>query len=332
MYKNIVYGIFLTLLVVSFSFLYIFVRHIPPNLKGVLFSLNKKHLLFSFLSLFSFHTFDNLRVFFISRALGLRYPFWYGYQVSLVSTFGATITPAHLGGEVFPFYTLRRVGGEIAQILSIITLKGFAGLIFYLLFFPFMLANLLEHPEKGLELLLMIGSLLVIFGLVFMVAKAVFKKRPQIISVSFLFRLKFNFFKYLLICKKFFKIHKKVFFLAILFSLLMYFSFLMVGIFLVKAFRQEAPFWALFSNQLPLLYAIFISPTPGGSGVGELGAIVVFKDFLTVESIGIFAMLWRILSQYLSAIIGGVIFFVIGTKDLLNKKNSQTKHSFFKEC
>ncbi|QER41744.1 flippase-like domain-containing protein [Thermodesulfobacterium sp. TA1] len=323
MYKNIVYGIFLTLLVVGFSFLYIFFRHIPPNLKGVLFSLNKKHLFFSFLSLFSYHTFDNLRVFLISKTLGLRYSFWYGYQVSLVSTFGATITPAHLGGEFLPFYTLRRVGGEIPKIMSIITLKGFSGLVFYLLFFPFMIHNLLNHPEEGLQLLLIVGVIFLIGGLGYVIVKVLFKKRHRIVSESLWFKIKFNFFKYLLTCKFFVKENKKVLFLAILFSLLMYLSFLMVGIFLVKAFNQKVCLLEVFFNQLPLLYAIFISPTPGGSGVGELGAIVIFKDFLDASALGIFAMLLRIISQYLSAVIGGIIFFIMGAKDLLWKSNNE---------
>jgi len=60
--------------------------------------LKKRYLLLSALFLFLYHTFDNIRLFLLSRAVGLKYSFRYGYSMSLINTFGATVTPAHAGG------------------------------------------------------------------------------------------------------------------------------------------------------------------------------------------------------------------------------------------
>ena len=102
----------------------------------------------------------------------------------------------------------------------------------------------------------------------------------------------------------------------------MYFSLIFIGVFLVKSFNNKAPIKEIFFKQLPLIYAIFISPTPGGSGVGELGALPVFRTFLPSKYLGIFAILWRILSQYLSAFIGGIFFGLFLLYDIFKTRDA----------
>jgi uncharacterized protein (TIRG00374 family) len=99
----------------------------------------------------------------------------------------------------------------------------------------------------------------------------------------------------------------------------MYSSLLFTGIFLVKAFNDNASIKEVFLAQLPLIYAIFMSPTPGGSGIGEIGALSVFNTFINVNYIGIFAILWRIISQYLGASIGGILFLLMLLKDIYKR-------------
>jgi uncharacterized protein (TIRG00374 family) len=64
-----------------------------------------------------------------------------------------------------------------------------------------------------------------------------------------------------------------------------------------------------------LVYAIFTSPSPGGSGVGELGAAALFADLIPDKVIGLFVILWRFFSQYFSAIVGGILFTYFVLKD-----------------
>ncbi|NPA40166.1 MAG: flippase-like domain-containing protein [Thermodesulfobacteria bacterium] len=320
MLKTTIYGIILTSIVITVSIFYIFhSQKIPPNLFQVISGLNKKYLLLSLLSLFIFHTCDNLRVFIISRAINLRYSFLYGYVVSLVSTFGATITPAHLGGEFLPLYTLKRIGGEFYQIMSVITLKGISGLFFYIFFLPFTIQALINDPKEAKELLIIIGIITGI-SLVIYILWSVLKNKRGLIRKEYLLKLKYTFFKYLIICKRFFKYQKKVFFGALVLSMLMYIALLFIGVFLVKAFNSKASIKEIFLSQLPLIYAIFISPTPGGSGVGEVGAVVVFESFIGNVFIAPFAILWRIMSQYLGALFGSIFFVILTLKDFVFHK------------
>jgi len=89
----------------------------------------------------------------------------------------------------------------------------------------------------------------------------------------------------------------------------------MIGPFLLLAFGS-ANFTEAFRAQIGLLYAIFVSPTPGGSGVGEIGGLMVFSGFLEAHQVGAFVILWRLISQYISALLGGVLFVLYLLKDL----------------
>lgn len=324
MIKNLFLGLILTLIIILISFGYLGLKYFPKDALRTLLLLDRKNLFYALLSLFSFHTFDTLRVIVLARALKVKYPLWYGYLVSLVNTFGSTVTPAHLGGELLPLYTLSRRGGHFYQILTIVTMKGFSGFFFYLLFLPLTLNALLRDSRQTKEFLLVVGALLLFSLTLFLLYKLLFKKEA-LFQKNFLNKLRRTAFRYFITCKIFFRTKKKEFILALLLSFGLYFSFLFVGIFLVRAFNPSGDILEIFLDQLPLLYAIFISPTPGGSGVGEFGALPIFSPYLPEDTIGLFVILWRTLSQYLSAFLGGLIFLILVIIDY-KKRHAEQSH------
>jgi uncharacterized protein (TIRG00374 family) len=89
---------------------------------------------------------------------------------------------------------------------------------------------------------------------------------------------------------------------------------------LLKAFGVKVSILKIYLLELPLVYAIFSSPSPGGSGVGELGAAAVFQDLIPPALIGLFVILWRFFSQYFSALVGGILFTLIVLEDLKEKR------------
>ena len=52
---------------------------------------------------------------------------------------------------------------------------------------------------------------------------------------------------------------------------------------------------------------LYFAPTPGGSGIAEGGFILLFNTFVPKGTVGIFAVMWRILAEYLP-FCGGVYF------------------------
>ncbi|WP_333785159.1 flippase-like domain-containing protein [Thermocrinis sp.] len=313
MLRSFLYGVFLTLIILAFSFIYVIKKTLSKDLFEVFLSLDKRFVFFSLFSMFLYHTFDNLRLFILSRAMNLRYPFLYGYVVSFINTFGATITPAHVGGEMMSLYTLSRKGARFHKVMSIVTMKTLTGTVFFVLFFPFVAYYIYDNPTVSVKLLI----ILAVFGLssllFYIVGRTFFNKAEK--KSGLMLRIRYAFNRFLVATKLFLRKKKVYLILSTIMSVLLYISFVLSGVYLIKAFEQSISFYEAFYAQVVLLYAIFFSPTPGGSGVGELGGVEVFSSFLSLSAVGGFVILWRFITQYISAIVGGVLFFFLFIKD-----------------
>ena len=313
MKKTIIYGTLILVVVLCMSFSYIVFKTFTKETFHVLIGLKRRYLLLSLLFVFLYHTFDNLRLFVLSRAVNLRYSFLYGYVMSFVNTFGATVTPAHVGGELVAIYMLMRKGGNIHKVMSVVTMKTVSGLAFFVLALPILLWHLRERPQHILpvfEILILVSFLFGAgyFGVSFLLKRN--RERPSIRKLIGGLRRYGNYLRIYGYKRK------RYFLVSVLSSTALYVSFLLIAPALVKAFDKEGDFSELFFSQVSLLYAIFVSPTPGGSGVGELGGLAIFASFFEPFELGIFVILWRIVSQYLSALIGGFLFTLCLIKDL----------------
>jgi uncharacterized protein (TIRG00374 family) len=133
--------------------------------------LDKRYLFLSVLSMFFYHTFDNIRLFILARAMNLRYSFFYGYLVSFINTFGATITPAHVGGEMMSLYTLSRKGGRLHKVMSVVVMKTLTGMVFFVLLFPLLGYYFYKYTQEAIKLFV----ILLILGLLSLLAYKVLK-------------------------------------------------------------------------------------------------------------------------------------------------------------
>ena len=313
MRKTFIYGTLLLVSVLLVSFMYIFFKTFTKETVSVLFNLKKRYILLSLFLIFLYHTFDNLRLYLLSRAVNLKYSFLYGYVMSFVNTFGATVTPAHVGGELAAVYMLLRKKASVHKVMSIVTMKTLSGLSFFVLGFPFLVWHFYTRPDLIMPVVKVFVAVVGAFGIGYLLLNYVFKKNRQRRSVK---KFKDTLKKYAFYLQIFGYKRKGYLIGSILSSIALYVCFLLIAPALAKAFGKEEGFWDMFSSQLSLLYAIFVSPTPGGSGVGELGGLAVFATFMEPFELGVFVILWRLISQYISALIGGVFFTICLIKDL----------------
>ncbi len=314
MYRSILYGIFFTLLFVGGSLIYIVKKTLTKDFMGVLLYADKRYLILSVLLMFLYHSFDNLRLFVLSRAMKLRYSFFYGYVISFINTFGATITPAHVGGEFMSMYTLSRKGGKLHKVMSIVTMKTITGMTFFVLVLPYVFVYIYKNPSHGIRIAYLLLFFFVL-GLVLYLLFRLLSNTKATKNQKFMQKLRYTIKKYLVVSRIFLRDKKKSILIACVSSVLLYLSFLGSGAFLLKSFNQEPDFFTLMEHQLMLVYAIFISPTPGGSGVGEVGALYTFEPFLELSLLGGFSLLWRFITQYLSAVIGGLMLTFLLIRD-----------------
>ncbi|RUM28845.1 MAG: hypothetical protein DSY32_03865 [Aquifex sp.] len=305
--KSVIKGSLLLALLLVLSLLFLIYKSFSPEAFSIVGNLNKFYLSLAVICLFLVHTFDNARLFIISRALGIKYSFLYGYITSLVNTFGATVTPAHIGGEGMAVYMLLRKGISAHRVATAVTFKTVTGMVFFILSFPFLILQTIKNPKNLLNLFL-IASILIIFTPFFFTSLKKFLRKKGKEGLGF--KLRKFLIKYLGAIKFFYRRKKAEFLLASLSSIGLYVSFLSIAFFLLLSFGKEVSPVEIFSLQLGLLYAIFVSPTPGGSGVGEIGGYVVFANLLSQGEVGVFVLLWRFISQYFSALLGGILFFI----------------------
>lgn len=316
--KYILISISILTLILFFSFLYIVLKTFDKNTIKALSRVNLKFLLIAFLFSFLGQTFDMLRVRTLSKALNVNYSIIYGYAISFVNTFASSITPAHIGGEMASIYMLGRKGSHFHKSMSIITMKALTGLSFFILALPFTIFYLTQKPYLFIKLFKLLLAVVLIAYIIFFISKKVFHsnfieaKRKTLIK---------NIIKRYLASLRIYKKRKKSsIFLAILYAVLFYLSILFVAPFLLMSFNSKniEPL-DIVLKQLTLFYAIYLSPTPGGSGVGEIGGLEIFKDFLRRDEIGLFVIVWRFITQYISAFIGFFTFEFFIIKDGKNK-------------
>jgi uncharacterized protein (TIRG00374 family) len=76
--------------------------------------------------------------------------------------------------------------------------------------------------------------------------------------------------------------------------------------------------------QLILSFMIYLSPTPGGSGIAEGGFSILFAAFIPRHLLGIALVLWRFFGSYLRIITGALVALKLFGIDSL--PSSKTVH------
>ena len=95
--------------------------------------------------------------------------------------------------------------------------------------------------------------------------------------------------------------------LIILLSLAYWFCFFSVAPLILLGLEQQVPYLQALIWQFVIQMVIVYLPLPGGSGVAELGLAGLFVLFVHPSVIGIFVVVWRLLTYYLLLLCGGVI-------------------------
>jgi uncharacterized protein (TIRG00374 family) len=305
----IFWGSLITFFFVLASFLFLAIKYAPHIGIQTLYSVDFRYILLAFVLFLLYHSFDMLRLRTIAKGFGIKYSYKYAYLTSFVATFGATVTPAHIGGELIIFYMLKRLGVKSHKIWGTILFKTVSGFSFFILAFPIFLIYTISSQEV-LRKVLVLFAIFLVFSIVSLPLIRWFQRDKK--NQTFTKRIKL----YCLSVVYFWKNKKKEFIKACIYSVLLYITFLNFAPILMKAFHLNFNLWEVYLIQLPLIYAVFSSPTPGGSGVGEVGGVAIFQGIVPATILGLFVILWRFFSQYLGATIGGIIFLTILFKDL----------------
>lgn len=75
---------------------------------------------------------------------------------------------------------------------------------------------------------------------------------------------------------------------------------------------------------------LYFSPTPGGSGIAEGGFVLLFSESVPSGTVGILAVSWRFIAEYLPFFVGMYYSITVFGKDILNKPIDESEDT--REC
>lgn len=76
---------------------------------------------------------------------------------------------------------------------------------------------------------------------------------------------------------------------------------------ILKGLNRHLSLFHVFMIQIVLYFLLYFIPTPGGTGVAEGGAYVMFASEIPSHLLGVFIIIWRFFTTYLWVILGGIL-------------------------
>ena len=82
----------------------------------------------------------------------------------------------------------------------------------------------------------------------------------------------------------------------------------------------HADWYAVMGRMIFLNMLLYFMPTPGGSGIAEGGFVLLFSTTVPAGTVGIVAVCWRLIAEYLPFLVGFYYTITVFGRDFLNKQ------------
>lgn len=89
---------------------------------------------------------------------------------------------------------------------------------------------------------------------------------------------------------------------------------------LMMGLGAEVDWLTVMGRMIFLNILLYFSPTPGGSGIAEGGFIYLFNDSIPAGMVGILAVSWRVIAEYLPFVIGLYYTITVFGRSILNSR------------
>lgn len=271
---------------------------------------------------------DAVRIQSLVTALGGRLRFLTALRITLAGAFAACVTPFDTGGEPLQVYLLHKQGLEPGESTAIITLKSLISAIarlFLVLMFPtlYLIKRRAWALPKGLEAALFIGLLVYVsfFGL-----GVFFAAYPEYIR-TIMNRIMNNRFMSKFISEStadtvmrhvekgvcdfraaltmFLRERRSTLILTAVLSLVAWAIAFFIPVLILRGLGIAPPFAETMAVAGIFYLAAAYAPTPGSSGAAELSLAALFGSIVPFPLLGVFVLLWRSVTYYLTLIVGG---------------------------
>lgn len=258
--------------------------------------------------------FWGVRIHLLAQGLGVRIGVRRATQVVVASLFPAAITPAHVGGEVMRIYLLKREGLSYGDATAVT--MGERVLDSLLLFVAFPLGVLVfarilaEQAWAATFLWITVAFFIAVLALLLLLlaklewAMKVVERLLRKPALRERIReevLRFRSSLVTTIVRR-----RRTAFLGFLCTAGFWVSEFAVPSFLLLALGMD-PLWrASMAAQSILILFVLVPITPGGSGMMEATAALLYAPLGLGAVLGVFILLWRFIIYYTNLIVGGL--------------------------
>ena len=265
---------------------------------------------------------SGVRIWLLTRPLGIRLPYLRCVQIGGVSSALAYLTPSGTGGGAALLYGLVRSGVSLGRTVAI----NFASVIVNLTFLSlagfgawfFGAAAAIEDirlPVANISAATLFEwSALGFAGIgVVVILLAAAPRLPRLL----LLRLFGRTVRVRRVLKVLQELHgsliiygrkgKMALLLAVFANVLQFGSRFVLGWVVLRGFGVEAEFWDVVTLHILLQFLLYFMPTPSGSGVGEILAPALMSPFLVDRLLVAYTAVWRFFLNYLTILAGGTI-------------------------
>lgn len=262
-----------------------------------------------------------------------------GYDLSLQAVlrvifsnyFMALLTPGASGGAVAQVLILKSYGIPLMEATPIVLVRTIFSILFLIVMLPLVVWQTdvtIPYISQGmlltLSFLAVFSLLLVMYllqtkfvrSLIYQLGNRLHKTSPKSLLIK-LDRLNEGFG---LLYK-----HPRDSFLVFIESGLSLLALYCIGPALMFAFTGDLPLVTLLGYMIVLNLILYFAPTPGGTGVAEGLFIVLFGAFVPTGTIGLIAVAWRLVAEYIPFLIGMYAVLTLYGAQFIAKASKDTE-------
>ena len=271
--------------------------------------------------------FDGSRLMHLVKISNERITLYEAVQVIFGNYFLALLTPGATGGAVAQLMFLRHAGVPTGKAAVLVIVRTLLSIFFLACCMPLILLH-----DRGIvpgisNETLMLITLLAFFGIIFIVWGA---RRGFLDYFVIWLTRKFSFQKRRKIIA-FYRDTKSAISLLLKSprSMLLVFAesglnllciYAVVPCLLLGLGVWDADWYTVMGRMIFLNMLLYFTPTPGGSGVAEGGFVLLFSDTVPAGTVGIIAVCWRLIAEYIPFLIGLYYTLTVFGRDFLNRQ------------
>ena len=269
--------------------------------------------------------FDGLRLITLADVTGAKLTLKQVVNVVLSNYFLALVTPGASGGAIAQIMFMRKAGVPVAKATVVVLVRTVMSIFFLILLVPVVLQNDSDIGEWMAPSVIMTVSVLFtsLPVIVFFLMRTQYpEKWLDKLTRRFSYNTRQNCFIWYEEFKNAFKIMAKH-------PLKVLRAFIESGLSLLGIYATVPAFFTGLSNfsfdlcevmgrMILLNLVLYFSPTPGGSGVAEVGFVALFSNILPDGVVGIMAVMWRFAAEYLPFLLGAFVSIRAFGADVMN--------------